>query len=657
MRAIALRISGIALLLLALMLGDPVMAEKRAALVIGNSVYKTVTTLKNPTNDASDIAAALETLDFEVFLGKDLGRDAMTDLIDRYTLAAEDADVSLFYYAGHGFQINSKNYLVPTDAQVVKPEDIVAQSFDLDAIMAKLQRSSGIRLVFLDACRNNPLSGLPGVAGAAVSDGLARIGSAADFLFAFATQPDNVAYDGIDRNSYFTEAVLSHIFTPGQDIADLMISVRKDVLAATGGKQIPWESSSLTRQFSFDTGPVTASPETLFWQIAANARDPLLMRLYLERYPEGAHVADVRRFLNTDLASATTSATDSNRRLLSGQDEPGGQADMLWQLVQRTRMRPLAEFYLEQYPDGPQSVDVRRLLTTLPAQSEISPSRLCEQFATHPRDATANTAGIPFEKLAQNAASSVEACSAAVRASPEVPHYKALLARATAAAGNRDAAISLYREAAALGDLRAMVSLGLITETGDGIIKDLPAAIALYEQAAAGGSPDGAINLAVALFGGAGIERNVPRAIELLVGASDAGSAIATYNLGVLAQDGVTGNEGEAIDYFRKAARDGESRGFLAAAILLDEGRGVARDPAGAADMILRGAAADNGEVLNQMTQSAANWSAGTIAAVQAKLQKAGYYEGPLDGLSGPRFAAALQTWRNGGFLGSVLDG
>ena len=117
-------------------------------------------------------------------------------------------------------------------------------------------------------------------------------------MIAFATQPDNVAYDGAGRNSPFARALLGHVAAPGIDVSSMMIAVRRDVIAATGGAQIPWENSSLTRQFYF-AGETAgdSSPEALLWRLAGGERDPALLSIYLERYPDGAHVADVRTLL------------------------------------------------------------------------------------------------------------------------------------------------------------------------------------------------------------------------------------------------------------------------------------------------------------------------------------------------------------------------
>lgn len=618
--------------------------ERRVALIIGNSDYQQVTPLDNPGNDATDLHVALEGLGFEVLLGLDLTSAEMSELANKFVAGLDTADVALFYYAGHGFQVGGQNYLVPVDAEIQTPQDVQNQTIRLTDILSKMEQAPGIKFVFLDACRNDPFEG----AVAAVSEGLARIGNARDFMISFATQPDNVAYDGSGRNSFFTSALLSHIYTPGLDISDLMINVRKDVLAATGGRQIPWENSSLTRQFRFDPRPDAGSAETLLWQVAANAGDPQLMELYAERYPQGAHVAEVLAFLDPANPGAPLSRDYSPQ-------ERDAQEERLWQLARRSRMRPLVEFYIEKYPNGTYLGDASRLIATLPAEGDAGSGRLCERLATHPRDATANTSGVPFSKLKENALSAMQACLAAAKENPELPHYTALLARATVAAGDMEQAVQLYREAATRGDLRAMVSLALLTETGNGVPASPVEALRLYQRAASLGSPDAKINLAVALFEGQGLEKDADRAVELLKEAADLGSAIATFNLGVLARDGAAGDPSQALGYFKRAITSGEPRAYVASAILLDEGRITPRNPDAAANMLLRGAAEDAGESIRQLTQNTSDWSPDTIKAVQARLKAAGYYTSTIDGQSGPNFAAALETWRNGGFEPDVL--
>ena len=618
-----------------------VRAETRVALVIGNGAYREVATLANPPNDAKDIGAELKTLGFKVTTGVDLDQAGMERAIAEFTHAAASADVSLFYYGGHGLQVASHNYLIPVDAELRNEEDIYQHTVNFVEVLKLQEQGAGIHLVFLDACRTNPLKDAPA---SAHTEGLARVGNAAGFLIAFATQPDNVAFDGAGRNSPFAQSLLGHLATVGQNISSTMIEVRKDVIAATGGAQIPWENSSLTRQFYFAPGEApSGSPDTLLWQLAGGQRDVNLLHIYLDRYPEGSHVADVKALL-AEVGKAGKGLADPANAPAPRENVE----ELLWKLARSGRQRSLVDLYLARYPAGAHVLEATGLLAGLPqTQGSDAPAGvICERLATHPRDATANNPGVNLDALVHNPEPAIAACSEAVAENPDIAHYLALLARATAAAGRRDEAIGLYRKAADAGDARAMVGLGLILESGDGIPKDLNAAHALYEKAAARGSADGAINLAVALMSGQGIEKNVPRAVALLQTASHGGSAIATYDLGVLSEEGAAGKPADALDFFRQSSSLGDPRGYLASAILLDEGRGVAKDPAAAAEELLRGVAGDDGSAFNQLTAKSASWSSATIKAVQARLKTAGYYSGAIDGKGGAALAPALKQWR-----------
>jgi TPR repeat protein len=633
-RARRLGLVAVALVLVAV---APAWAEKRVALVIGEGGYRSVPELANPPNDARDVADALKSLGFAVALGVDLDQARMQQAIDDFAHTAATADVSLFYYGGHGLQVAARNYLIPVDAQLHSVDDIDKRTIRLDAVLEGLAKANGVHLVFLDACRNNPLKDLNV---ALRTSGLARVGDAAGFLIAFATQPDNVAYDGAGRNSPFARALLGHVATPGTDVSSMMIAVRRDVIAATGGAQIPWENSSLTRQFYF-AGETAgdSSPEALLWRLAGGERDPALLSIYLERYPDGAHVADVRTLLGELGPSPKPSAPSARADV----------EDLLWRLALSGRESRLIELYLARYPGGAHAREAQALLTSLrDGQSAADdPGLVCERLATHPHDETASTPGVELPALRADAAAAIGVCAQAAAAHPEIAHYTALLARAEAAAGRMDDAYAHYRKAADAGDARAMYSLGLMLETGDHAPKDLKTAYALYEKAADRGLADGAINLAVALAEGKGVDKNLPRAYALLQQASQAGSARATYDLAEFAERGYGGKTADALELYRRAAEFGFAKGHHTAAALLDEGRaGVAKDPTAAAAELLSAVAADSGESIADLTGKTQNWSPATIKALESRLAAAGYYSGPINGKSGPALGPALRQWR-----------
>jgi hypothetical protein len=225
-------------------LGLPV--QKRIALIIGNADYRNVEKLVNPSNDAKGISDALRAQGFDIFPASNTTRAEFDRIFADFKAQSRTADVSLVYFSGHGFQLNGTNYLVPVDAHLNDRAKIVEETISLDKIIADVQSPDHQTLIFLDACRNNPLPG-----GGPVNAGLAQVTGGANVFIAFATQPGNISYDGVSSYSPFTKALLDHINTPGQDISNLMIKVRTDVEANTLGRQLPWDQSSLKKQFYF----------------------------------------------------------------------------------------------------------------------------------------------------------------------------------------------------------------------------------------------------------------------------------------------------------------------------------------------------------------------------------------------------------------------
>jgi tetratricopeptide (TPR) repeat protein len=223
---------------------------RRVALVIGNSKYRYANPLPNPANDAADISQVLRKLGFDVIEGRDLDRRGMEDRIRAFGRKLEaGADLALLFYAGHGMQVGGRNYLIPVDAKLERSGDLTLDTIELGQILAQMEAEKRVNLVFLDACRDNPLARSfarsLGTRSASVGSGLAPVQSAIGTLIAYATQPDNVALDGDGRNSPFTTALLKYIATPKLEIGSIMKRVRADVIATTREKQVPWDHSSL----------------------------------------------------------------------------------------------------------------------------------------------------------------------------------------------------------------------------------------------------------------------------------------------------------------------------------------------------------------------------------------------------------------------------
>jgi uncharacterized caspase-like protein len=246
----------LAFALLLILTAPALAAGKRVALVVGNSAYEEAGPLANPVNDARDMADALRAIGFTVIEGTDLGKRALERKVGEFADALTGAEVGMFFYAGHGIQVDGRNFLLPTDARLDVPAKLKLEAVPIDDVIDIIESQATISLVFLDACRNNPFPKNAGNRGAAsmaagLGNGLAQFDASRGSFIAFSTAPGAVALDGAGRNSPFASALLRHIGTPAQGIGDMMIAVRNDVMAETKGTQRPWDQSALTARFEF----------------------------------------------------------------------------------------------------------------------------------------------------------------------------------------------------------------------------------------------------------------------------------------------------------------------------------------------------------------------------------------------------------------------
>ncbi len=247
----------------------PAAAAKRVALVIGNAAYVQANALTNPVNDAADMAKALTEAGFDVTLGLDLDRRGFDERLRAFSRSLDGADTAVLFYAGHGLQVAGRNYLVPVDAGLGTERDLDFEAVSLDFVLRQMEvgRDGKTSIVFLDACRDNPLARnlarSMGTRSASIGAGLAEVQTGVGTFISYSTQPGNVALDGAGRNSPFTAALAAHVSEPGRSLTALMIEVRNDVLKATGGRQVPWDHSALTSDFFFQPGVQAASGPAL----------------------------------------------------------------------------------------------------------------------------------------------------------------------------------------------------------------------------------------------------------------------------------------------------------------------------------------------------------------------------------------------------------
>jgi uncharacterized caspase-like protein len=237
-------------------------AAQRVALVIGNANYK-VGALKNPVNDASAIAGSLRAMGFDVMHRENTSLREMIESFRQFSVQSQDADVRVVYYAGHGLQVKGRNYLLPVDTEIRAEDEVPAKSADLNEFLNRLSTiKNGINVVILDACRNNPFSGVEIVGPdgrrlkfrGATPSGLARVEAPLGTMVAFSTSPDGVALDNPqEKNSLFAKHLLQQMQEPGLPVEILFKRVRLAVANETNRVQVPWESSSLTGDFCFRT--------------------------------------------------------------------------------------------------------------------------------------------------------------------------------------------------------------------------------------------------------------------------------------------------------------------------------------------------------------------------------------------------------------------
>ena len=280
-------------------------AAGRVALVVGNGAYGAIGTLPNPGNDAADVSAALGRLGFDVTTVRDSDRTGLNEALRVFTRESAGADVALVFYAGHGLEVDGVNYLVPVDARLERDTDVRFETVALDDVLASTAGAS-LRVVILDACRNNPLARSMQRTGAARNVSRGSFGElnedllGDETLVAYAAAAGTTAADGTGRNSPYTSALLSYLERP-LEIGILFREVRARVLESTGGEQRPHEYASLLGEHYLRgrsasgtvmaaTGPsgeTRAQQETVFWQSIAGSENPVDYEAYLEEFPDG----------------------------------------------------------------------------------------------------------------------------------------------------------------------------------------------------------------------------------------------------------------------------------------------------------------------------------------------------------------------------------
>lgn len=290
---------------------------KRLALVIGNGAYSGAAPLKNPVNDATAVGKKLIAIGFEVRTETDATAERMLRALSDFTQALTEASeggkptAAVFFYAGHGVQVDGENYLLPVDAQIRNKLDLLHKAVGLQIALQTLNSVTKTCIVLLDCCRDNPLPRTfgGGTRSAASSHGLANVQAPPGVYVAFATQPHFVALDGAGDNSPFTEGLVQFIGDPGKHVSDVIMDVRRVVYEKTNGQQVPWDHSALFEPFRFVAGDVNRleglsdeqrqrvlqqeaeAREASYWQVVQNSKDVGFIHSFVTQFPNSKYRA------------------------------------------------------------------------------------------------------------------------------------------------------------------------------------------------------------------------------------------------------------------------------------------------------------------------------------------------------------------------------
>ncbi len=355
-------------------------AQERVALLIGNSNYQlSELYLPNPANDAQALGTKLEELGFTVIRAIDTDQASVEAALADFTIAAKDADMAVFFFAGHGVQVSGENYLISTDFSEFNADGLQNNAITMNDVRAAFEAASpDVGIVILDACRNNPF-----VEAGQAPPGLARSSGGAGLLIAYATDPGNVAYDGTGENSVFTKAIIDNIGTKGVEARIMFGRVRPQVILETRGAQIPWVEEAVLGEhyFAGRAGVVAVgnaySGELAIWREISAQTDVAVFQSYIEDYPEGVFTAfakDRITMIERARAAGTPSGQSSAELLANEPPERIENALAVLGFLQATR--DLSDATLERLSSA---FDIYRM--QLPNPDEASPERLYQDAA------------------------------------------------------------------------------------------------------------------------------------------------------------------------------------------------------------------------------------------------------------------------------------
>ena len=579
----------------------PAAQEARVALVIGNGAYRE-SPLKNPVNDAKAMAAALRACGFRVDLVLDADRNRMFQAVREFGQKIQGGGVGLFYFAGHGMAVKGANYLIPVAADIAGEDEVEIQALSVQSVLNKMEGAKNrLNLLVLDACRNNPFAR----SFRSAASGLAQMDAPTGTFIAYATAPGSTAADGTGANGLYTQHLLQALGRPGLKVEEVFKQVRIEVKQASGDKQVPWDSSSLTGDFYFRAGPAAGTgPAAL--AAAPSPAEELFRKGLASASGQGAARSD-QEALSWFIQAADLGHPGAQGRL--GRMYAYGLGTPI------NRVQALAYFRKAAEQDDPagQFGLAAAYAGHLPGCGLAPDQSLAIQWLTRSADqgypyALANLGG------AYNTGSGVDqdqgralnlfrkamaaAQPLADQGDPGAQNLLGYVLRMDGPLRDEAAARTWIRKSADQGFVLAQLNLGSIYRHGQGVPKDLAQSALWFRKAGDQGDPEGQYQYGSACANGLGVPVDQAEAVAWFRKAAGQGYAHGESGLGYcyLYGHGVSQDTAQAAAWFRKAADQGLSDGENNLGACYLDGRGLAQDDREAAVWFRK--AAEQGQAL-----------------------------------------------------------
>lgn len=570
-------------------------SDVRRAVIVGNSQYPGVP-LANPRNDANLLAETLHELGFNVVLYHDVVTRQVPDLLERIDEHLSGADISLFYYAGHGLQYQGENLLLPVDADLTSEEGIALAGTPLTKLLQTVTSDpNGIKIVVLDACRNEILAGenndlKPGFSFVEAPSG--------EVVIAFSTSAGETAFDSAGGdNSPYTVALANAFQQFGADIYDVFRRVRGSVRSSTGGQQIPWITGSIETEYIFRANalkldsPATpgggllsvqtesgeiVSVDRVLWEYLRSSANPFDFVQFAEVFPDSTFAKEA-----TEL-SVALAAEAGNEIQVRGSDLSA--SSIVQSLDAELSDKPAKKPRTSQLLDQSGSYVMRDSFRTWPLELPATQAGLrtmatqCDEESSDPVDPDKLSPGI--SSGAVNIRRALRACAFDLAEDPNNPRLLFQFARILDIARKHEWANAYYDQAIALQYGAAMVARGFNARRGRGQKRDEALAFQLYKRAAEKGNLRARTNLGNAYLRGGGVEKNLDEGVLWLRLAASMGWPHAVNALGDVYRmgQGVEKNDLEAAALYRSAAEQGQTTAMANLGRAYLTGQGVDKD-------------------------------------------------------------------------------